>query len=282
MMKTRRFTAMLATLLAILPLWGGEAFCAAPPRRIVSLAPAITELLYALGVGDRVVGVTNVCDRPAEALKKPKVGGMTNPSLESILALKPDLVLMIKEGNPKEAADRLKKLGIRVHVFSAGRLADLPPAIREMGRALGVRGQAAALAGKIESATSDAARRRKGAKGRVRKALFIVSPAPLIVVGQGTIIDDAMALCGLKNIAADAGSAYPEISLESVIERQPDIIIIGSGRGMKIRAEALLKRLKTVTAVQNGRVCYLGDALYRPGPRIPEGMAELYNCATIP
>lgn len=280
-MKTRRFTILFVTLLAILPLWRGEALCASPPRRIVSLAPAITELLYALGLGERVVGVTNVCDRPEEARSKTKVGGMTTPSLESIVALKPDLVVMIKEGNPKEAADRLTALGIRVYVFSARRLADLPPAIRELGKVLGAREPAGVLACRIESAMRETGL-NEVAKWPERKVLFVISPYPLIVVGPGTIIDDAMTLCGLKNIAADTGSAYPEISLETVIRRQPDIIIFGSARGMKNRAEDLLKRLKTVKAVRTGHVYFMGDALYRPGPRIPEGIAELGKYTKIP
>ncbi len=89
-----------------------------------------------------------------------------------------------------------------------------------------------------------------------------------------------MRLCGLKNIVADGGSAYPEISLETVIQRQPDIIILGSARGMKNHAEYLLKRLKTVRAVRSGHVYYVGAALYRPGPRIPDGIADLERCLT--
>jgi iron complex transport system substrate-binding protein len=234
-----------------------------------------------MGLGDRVVGVTNVCDRPEEARSKTKVGGMTTPSLESIVALKPDLVVMIKEGNPKDVADRLKNLGIRVHVFSSRRLADLPPAIRELGKVLGARGKADVLAGRIESAMRETIL-HKEAKKREKKALFLISPYPLIVVGQGTIISDAMALYGLENIAADAKISYPEISLETVIERQPEIIIIGSAKGMKKPVEGLLKRLKMVKAVRNGHVFYVGDALYRPGPRIPDGMSELERCLNIP
>jgi ABC-type Fe3+-hydroxamate transport system substrate-binding protein len=122
----------------------------------------------------------------------------------------------------------------------------------------------------------------KEAKKREKKALFLISPYPLIVVGQGTIISDAMALYGLENIAADAKISYPEISLETVIERQPEIIIIGSAKGMKKPVEGLLKRLKMVKAVRNGHVFYVGDALYRPGPRIPDGMSELERCLNIP
>jgi len=282
-MLGRRFLVCFV-LLAIAVLWSGSALCAPPrpPGRIVSLAPAITELLYALNLGERVVGVTNVCDRPEGARAKTKVGDMTAPSLESIVALRPDLVVMIKEGNPKELAARLTKLRLRIYVFSAKRLVDLPPAIRELGNVLGVPESARSIARKIEDAIRKGNSSRNVAKRAAHKALFIISPSPLIVAGPGTIIDDAMGLSGLRNIASDATAKYPVISLETVIRRQPDIIIVGSAQGMKSQADNLLKRLKTVEAVRRRRVYYMGDSLYRPGPRIPEGLAELNRYASMP
>jgi len=283
MLSGRNYRWCIAWLAITLP-WSGSARCAPlrPPDRIVSLAPAMTELLYAMGLGDRVVGVTNVCDRPEEARAKTKVGGMTDPSLESIVALRPDLVVMIKEGNPKDLAARITKLKIKIHVFSAKRLVDIPPAIRELGNVLGVSGRAGNLARNIENAIRKGSSLRNTAKLATHKALFVISPSPLIVAGPGTIMDDAMGLSGLINIAADANTAYPVISLETVIRRQPDVIIIGSVRGMRGRAEDLLRRLKTVEAVRRRRVYYMSDSLYRPGPRIPEGLAELGRYAGLP
>jgi len=278
----RRFIAATVLLLALVPAAPANASGATTPKRIISLAPAITELLFALHLGDRVVGVSNVCDRPEEARTKTKIGGMTTPSLESIIALKPDLVIMIKEGNPKEVADRLAKLGIRIYVFSAKRLADLPPAIRELGNTLGVPKSSGLLSRKIESAIREANSVHSNSKKTAKKALFVISPSPLIVAGPGTIINDAMTLSGLQNIAADSTTAYPSISLETVIQRQPEIIIIGSAQGMKNQAEGLLKRLKTVEAVRSGHIYYMGDELYRPGPRIPEGLTKLNYYANKP
>lgn len=281
-MKMRFLIKSTLFILTILLSWPGNALCVTTPKRIISLAPAITELLYALQLDDRVVGVTNVCDRPAEAHYITKVGGMTTPSLESIIALKPDLVVMIKEGNPKEVSDRLTKLGIKVYVFSAKRLADLPPAIRELGNILGVPKSSGTLAKRIESAIHEGKAVRSNLKRQPKKALFIISPSPLIVAGPGTIISDAMALSGLHNIADDATAAYPVISLETVIQRQPEIIFIGSAQGMKSRAEGLLKRFKTVEAVRSGHIYYMGDELYRPGPRIAEGLIKLQQYANQP
>lgn len=278
------------TILCLLFLvgWNEAAHCSPPPlpKRIVSLAPAMTETLYSLGLGGRIVGVTNVCDRPAEARNKQKIGGMANPSLEAIVALKPDMVVMNKEGNPKELVERLAGLGIKTYVFTATRLDELPAAFRKMGEALGVKDCAERLAGRIEAAIK-APRGLKLHHGFAggKKALFVIWPEPLIVAGPGTIIDDAMSISGLSNIAAEAKAPYPVISLETVIGRRPDLIIIGaSGNEMRnIPGTArLLKRLGMLEAVRKGRICYVGDSLYRPGPRILAGIAELEQCTKIP
>src|SRR5512137_2365476 len=122
----------------------------ASPTRIVSLAPNITEILYDLGLGDRVVAVTDYCDYPPAVKAKPRVGGFTNPSLEAIVAARPDLVILTDDGNPRAIYNRLKDLGIPCHVFSARRLKELPRGIRDLGTVLGVEKQASVLAGRIE------------------------------------------------------------------------------------------------------------------------------------
>src|SRR5512135_1919802 len=104
-----------------------------PPRRIVSLAPSMTEIMFALGLGEKIVGVTTFCDFPEEAKKKPKIGGMSNPSLEAVLSLKPDIVVMTTDGNPKEFADRLQSFKVPTYISRARRLAELPQDIRELG-----------------------------------------------------------------------------------------------------------------------------------------------------
>lgn len=280
-----KISTVVATLLMVL-ISTGTATCAPAPGRIVSLAPAVTEILYALGLGARVVGVTNVCDLPLEARKKPKVGGMANPSIEVVVSLKPDVVVMTSDGNPREIAKRLAGLGIRTYVFGATRLAELPSGIREMGQALGAEIAADRLANDIEKSVKvfSAMRQKPGVQtGSFSdiKVIFIIWPAPLIVAGPGTIMDDAMTVCGFSNIAADSKVPYPRFSLESVIERRPDLIIIGKGHEMKKKSEQLLRRLNMLEAVRKGRICYMDDPLYRPGPRIPQGIAELNRCGML-
>lgn len=252
------------------PAWGSS------PRRIVSLAPAMTEILFGLGVGDRVVGVTSFCDHPLQARQRPKVGGMANPSLEAVIALKPDLVVMTADGNPKEVAKRLQRLGVATHVFRAKRLREIPRGIRDLGEGVGARKEAERLATHLERDVGSSAYRAGSGTGGRRKALFVIWPDPLIVAGPGTLIDDALSLVGFENIAGDAGTPYPRFSVEEVLRRSPDAIFIGTGHGdMATLRGKLLRRLESLPAVRHGHVFSAGDALYRPGPRIPDGIAEL-------
>jgi iron complex transport system substrate-binding protein len=185
---TLRQQTFLNALFYLLLSLHGTAISATPPVRIVSLSPAMTETLYALGLGGRIVGVTNVCDRPDASRKKPKVGGMTNPSLEAIVALNPDLVVVSRDGNPKEIVERLAGLGIKTYLFKATRLDELPAAFRKMGESLGAGDSADRLAGRIEEGIRGA-RREKAQSGFAggRKALFVIWPEPLIVAGPGSM-----------------------------------------------------------------------------------------------
>ena len=270
--------------------WSEAPLCGTlpPPQRIVSLAPAMTEIIFSLGLGERVVGVTTACDRPDEARSRTKIGGMANPSLEAIVVLKPDIVVMTSDGNPKAIAERLRKLGISTHVFTSRRLAEIPAGIREMGQALGAQSAAGRLAKNIEKAIRDVSRshQEKSSPARAgvgQKALFVIWPSPLVVAGPGTILDDAMKLSGLNNIAADGTVAYPRFSVEAVIERQPDLILIGKGHDdMKTLVKGFLKSISMLDAVKKGRVCFMDDALYRPGSRIPAGMTALDRCGKLP
>jgi iron complex transport system substrate-binding protein len=252
-----------------------------PPERIVSLAPSITEILYALDLESRIVAVTNFCDHPPEAKGKPKIGGMSNPSLEAIVSARPDIVVITTDGNPKGIDVRLQQLGIRTYVFRATRIAELPDAIRDLGEVLDVEKEAEELASGIKSAMDDyGVRGKRYASGRSskgkRKAIFIIWPEPLVVAGPGTAVDDVLDLIGWENIASDTASRYPKYSLEEIINRSPDVILIGKmlENTQELSGE-ILKRLTMIDAVKEGRVYYTGDALYRLGPRVVEGAEEL-------
>ena len=254
-----------------------------PPKRIVSLAPNMTEILFALGLGDNIVGVTTFCDYPKEAKKKPKIGGMSDPSLEAVVSLKPDIVVMTTDGNPKEFEERLRSLKVQTYVSQARRLEDLPQGIRELGAVLGVQERADALANKIAAGIRNSSGQKSALRSHPstpKKILFIVWPEPLIVAGPGTVINDAIALVQGENLAATAKTAYPKYSIEEAIRQAPDIILIGnaSGMDMQVISHGILQRLAAVPAVKNGKVCFMSDSLYRLGPRVVKGIEELAEC----
>ena len=246
---------------------------AEPPKRIISLAPNITEILFALGLGDNIAGVTIFCDYPEEAKKKQKIGGMSNPSLEGVVSLKPDIVVMTTDGNPKEFEERLHSLKIRTYIFKAQRFSELPQAIREMGSSFDVKERADSLAGRIETSLK---KLKITGHSQKKKVLFIIWPEPLIVAGPNTAMDDTITLLGSENIASKAKTSYPKYSVEEIIRQAPDVIIIGKGHeNMQEVSATLLKRLKSVPAVKNNRIYYVSDSLYRLGPRVIEGIEEI-------
>jgi iron complex transport system substrate-binding protein len=247
------------------------------PDRIVSLAPNITEILFAMDIGNSVVGVTNFCDYPEEARKKPKIGGMSNPSLEAVVSLKPDIVVMTTDGNQKEFEERLRSLNIKTYVFKVKRLSELPQGIRDIGLALGIRERANALASEIETTVNKL--RNSPPPTKKNKVLFIIWPEPLIVAGRGTAIDDTITLLGYENIASKAKVPYPKYSIEEIIHQAPDLIFIGKGHAnMEEVSKGLLRRIARVPAVKNRAVFYIGDSLYRLGPRIVKGIEEMAGC----
>ena len=253
---------------------------AEPPKRIISLAPNITEILYALGVEDRIVGVSSYCDYPERAKQKPKVGGLSNPSLEAVVSLKPDIVFLTIDGNPKAFEERLRAMNIKTVVLSARKISDLPDSIRLVGTSVGAVEKAEQMAITIEKRIRDYEEREKKFRSpheplKKPKALFIVWPEPLIVAGPGTTTNEALAMLGLENVAARALSAYPKYSIEEILRQSPDIIFIGKGNGMDQVAPNLLNRLKNVPAVKNRKVFYVSDYLYRLGPRTMRGVDEL-------
>lgn len=254
----------------------GTAF-SSPPERIVSLAPNITEILFDLNLGNRVVAVTTFCDYPPEAVQKPKIGGYANPSLEAIVAMKPDIVILSDDGNPMDMNRKLTRLGIKTHIFRAKRLKELPQGIRELGIALDIRKLAFKKAAQIEREIQNYEKKltKTVPKRTVKKALFIIQPEPLMVAGPGTVIDDAFRLLGLENIASDAGSEYPKYALEEVIRRAPDIIFVGKGPMTGQIFENLLRKLNVLEAIKKGRVFYTSESLYRLGPRVITGIREL-------
>jgi iron complex transport system substrate-binding protein len=243
--------------------------------RIVSLAPSITETVFDLGDGDRLVGVTDFCDYPPEARRKPRVGGISTPSFEAILALRPDLVLATSESNYSEHVERLVSLGLAVYVI---RPVDFETVLESIERIGGVLGRDAFARARVASMRRDADAITRAVAGSPRpRVLYVVWPNPLIAPGRGTLISELIQRAGGESVTGAEPLPYPRLSLETLVERRPDRIIVGRhGQGT---VEELLRgweRLGSVSAVREGRVYGVdGDLVHRPGPRMVEALRAL-------
>jgi iron complex transport system substrate-binding protein len=237
------------------------------PQRIISLAPSNTEILFALGLGDKVVGVTDYCDYPPEALNKTKVGGYANPDIEKIVALNPDLIL-VAYGTPMEVINTLVGLGLTVFGIKTTDLDDLLNDIRRVGEITDkeVEAQAltSAMASRIQAVTNQTAELQQ--KPRV---FYIVWHDPLWTAGSGTFIHELIEKAGGVNIFGNV-TGYPMVSIEEVIARDPEIIIASEwSYDWAINAS----ELASTNASQTGRIYTVDDDLVqRPGPRLVEGL----------
>jgi iron complex transport system substrate-binding protein len=248
------------------------------PQRIVSTAPSITEMLYALGLGDRVVGVTRFCRYPPEAQQKPKIGDYINPNLEVIAGLKPDLVII--QTNPARLAERLRPLHLRTLEISHENIPAIYNSIRVIGDATGTAARATQLIDLIRARLQ--AIRDRSAPLRPVRMMFVVGRSPnrldgMVVVGQASYLNETIELGGGENVFRDAVAAYPEVSLEEVIARNPDVIVdmgdmsdtVNVTDEHKRGVVALWQRVAVISAVKQHRVFAVAADFYVvPGPRV--------------
>lgn len=246
---------------------------AGTPARVVSLAPSVTEIVYALGAGDRLVGVCGQCDFPPDVQRVTRVGGYVVPSVEAVLAVRPDLVVVVPSPGNRESVRAIERAGVPVLVTQDRTLADLWQAMQAIAAALG-------LPAEGEKLVADVRRRLDEVHARVqalpqRRVLIVVGHDPLVAVGGGTMQDELLTLAGGTNVAADAGTVWPTITLELVVARAPEVIV-DSAMGTEQAGRTLFSGLTTVPAVRADRVVALrGDTLLRAGPRVPEAAAAL-------
>ena len=243
------------------------------PERIVSLVPSDTYSVHALGAGDRLVGVCGQCDQPPEAARVPRVGGYLTPSVETVLATRPDLVIAVPSPGNREAVRAIERTGVRVLVVRDRRLADLWASVRDIAAALGEPEAGERLVVGIQGAI-EAVRARVAGRPR-RRVLVVVGLSPLVAVGGGSLQDELIAIAGGANVAGDAGEVWPKIALELVVARAPEVIV-DAAMGTESAGQALFAGLGTIPAVRDGRVVRLrDDAFLRAGPRVPAAAAAL-------
>jgi iron complex transport system substrate-binding protein len=281
-----RVAVVLATLalgvpahaLVLRDMLGREVTLAAPPARIVSLVPSVTETAFALGGEARLAGVSDFCDWPPAARAKPRVGGMINPSLEAIVALKPDLVVGTDEGNREETFVQLRRLNIPVYVVHARRVAEMYDLISRVGELTGRTQAVAPLVDGIR-------RRIEAVHVSVRalptpRVLYVLWPEPLLVPGRDSHLTEMIALAGGHSITAAEPVSYVRFSIEAAVARAPEVIVLAdhsSGASTAGRAAPeKWQALTSVPAIRAGRLYSVDlSILHRYGPRVPDGLEIL-------
>jgi len=243
------------------------------PRRIVALAPNLTEIVFALGAGDRLVGVSEYSDFPEEARRIPRVGGL-EVDAEKVAALKPDLVLAIAEGNAQGAVRALEAAGLPVAVVPSGSLDAVLEAIRVVGDRLGRRAEADALVAQLSRKRG--AVRSRAAAGDHPRALLLVWPDPPQAAGRGTFLDDLLTEAGARNLVAERGG-WPLLSAEYLATAPVDVLVVPESEQTKdAYARAFASGPLSRGPVAKAKVIRLDEsALTRPGPRVFDMLERL-------
>lgn len=245
-------------------------------KRVVSLAPSLTETIYALGLQDRLVGDTDYCDYPPDAQNKTKVGGGINPSIETIASLHPDLVLATKNFNRLETVETLKGLGIPSYTTEPHTVRDIISSTEKIAEVIG-----APEAGK--SVAEDMQKRLRALQEKLegtspRRVLFVVWSDPLVSIGKDTFIADALRLAGAVSVV-DSAQSWPQMNLEEMVKMQPDYLVFASSHSESVArdVDVLAKRpgWRLLGAVRSRRFAVISDAVNRPAPRIVSAIEEL-------
>ena len=246
------------------------------PSRIISLSPSITEILFSLGLEERIVGVSNHSDFPLQALAKPRVGSYINPSVERTISLNPDLILATAAGNPREFVERMESLGLSVYtVFPK----DFDGILRSISHIASITEREHWGGRVVREMMKRKQRILQLTRGRNKPKVFLqIATAPIVTVGKGSFANDLISLAGGQNIAGGETAKYPRYSIEEVLVKAPDVIIITS-MDPKADSQKLAERWnqwKTIPAVKQGRVFVIdSDLVDLPSPRIIDGLEAI-------
>lgn len=236
------------------------------PQRIISLAPAYTEILFALGLGDRVVGVTSFCNKPEEAKNKEKVGDAFNLNREKIVSLKPDLVFVTGTTESLHVKE-IEKLGYPVFVSNPATVDDVFALIQRIGEVTGKSREARRLVDSMRSSLSEITS-KVPSSGEKRVSVFVAIDPDLWTVGPGSFVNDVVTRAGAVNVMADAAQPYLQVSMETLIERSPDAILVTFPRESYHLLESR-PGWSSLQAVRDGKVFFIDpDLISRPGPEI--------------
>jgi iron complex transport system substrate-binding protein len=254
---------------------GRKLYLAKPPARIVSLAPSITEMLFALELRDEIVGVTQFCDYPEAALTKPKIGA-SFPNVEAIVAQRPDLVVGQQGFIRADVLSKLEQLKIPTFIMNAKTVEDILSHIQTMGRIVSRDAAASDLVAKLRQRIAAVKERLNGVP-RLR-VLYVLNSEPLITVGPGSFIHQVLELAGGINIAAASVLPYPRYNMEAVLKDDPEVLVfpIGTDEGIPESEQARWRQWTSLSAVKQNRYVKIPSVLLdRQGPRIVEGLEWL-------
>lgn len=257
---------------------GRGKFIEKTPQRIISLSPAHTELLFALGAGDRVVGVSAFCNYPPEVKSRTNVGGPdpAKLSLETIVSLKPDFVLA-DSNYQKQAVESLERLRVPVLAYEANSIKDITRVMTVLNRILGD-----SPAGKktVEQFESDAKALAAGRHRDPPTVLYLAGEQPIFAAGGGSFTNELIERAGGKNLFGDLADKFPNVSEEEILRRNPDVIVLARPPAPEAKRKELLARptWRNLKAIQNQRIVFVDeDMASRPGPRILNAIRELEN-----
>ncbi len=254
---------------------GQRIYLAKPPARVVALAPSITEMLFAIGLDEEIVGVTEFCDYPAAAKSKAKVG-YSNPSVEALIALRPEVVFAPRDFLRPDLQAKLDQLKIPLFLLDAQTVEDVLLQIHTLGKMF----EKVSVANEVTQSMRRriAEIRRKVETPPARRVLYVLNSRPLISVGPGSFIHQMIGLAGGINIAAQAGVAYPKLSMEAVLKDDPEVLIFPSGEVETVpRSEQQQwRRWDSLSAVKQQRFHEVSsNLLNRPGPRVVDALEQL-------
>jgi len=242
----------------------------AAPLRVVSLKPAITDTIYALGLGDRLVGITRYCDVPAGAKKPQIVGDYTKPYVERIVALSPDIVLNSRENSSRRSIEGLERMGITVKLLRYGTIEGSLKSIRSIAELMGEPERGIKLSNKIRRQLDEL--KRQYGKGERVRVLIVWGVRPLVVAGLGTYMDNGLGYIGAINVVENVRVRYPKIGLEEIIALNPDVIVdLSMGSERKDSAARPWERTDAIEA----RVIRMDASDFRSGPKLIDGLRKL-------
>ena len=253
---------------------GAVGATAAPPMRIVSLAPGVTEILFALGAGGAVVGVSQYCDYPPAATRLPKVGTFLTPNVEAIAALRPDLIIGPGLSSSRREVRTLEAMGYPTMTVNDSSLYGIEQSITLIGERTAQAQAASRLLGAILAHLDEVRARLKNT--RPRTVVMLVGHQPMVAVGHGTFLDDLLHLAGAHNIADLSPQAWPRLSIEYIVAMRPEVILDGEMGNDATTPAGFWARYPTIPAVRDHRVFgYPQDPMLHPGPRVWQSLEIL-------